>query len=136
MLSFFTEFLASTSNSCFGNLFKCHRRSTSSKHPDKITRNWMRRNDSLASIKIKSSSLCSPCCPSICINQNNMSNSNDNQQEQFNFTLSTYNILAPNLANEHRYLYSNVDNRYLCWNYRKKKILDEIKQLNSDVIID
>jgi len=60
-------------------------------------------------------------------------NNKNIRQEKFNFTLSTYNILAPSLAYEHKYLYSNVDSNYLCWNYRKKKIIDEIRQFNSDI---
>jgi hypothetical protein len=127
MLSFVVAFLA---NSCFGNLFKCHRRSlsvssSSSRLPGKITRSWMRRNDSLVSKTTKSAI-------SSIINAQDMNNNNI-RQEQFNFTLSTYNILAPSLAYEHKYLYSNVDSRYLCWDYRKKKIIDEIKLFNSDV---
>lgn len=51
----------------------------------------------------------------------------------FTFKISTYNLLAPCLLQDNFYLYENIKKMYLSWNYRKKKIWDQIKNLNSDV---
>lgn len=62
-------------------------------------------------------SICSPCLV----------------ERDFKFKLSCYNILAPTLAKDHKYLYQNVPDKYLDWNYRRNKIINEIKNDKHDV---
>jgi mRNA deadenylase 3'-5' endonuclease subunit Ccr4 len=69
----------------------------------------------------------SSCCTS-CVGT-----SFDNDLKQFKFTLSSYNLLAPALAQENNYLYKNVPNDYLDWYYRRAKIYNEVKYFDSDV---
>lgn len=51
-----------------------------------------------------------------------------------NFKIGTYNLLAPNLLEDNIYLYDQIDNLFLDWEYRKKKIMDQIKKFDFDVI--
>jgi mRNA deadenylase 3'-5' endonuclease subunit Ccr4 len=53
--------------------------------------------------------------------------------KEFKFTICTYNLLAQNLLEENSYLYNQIDRRFLQWNYRKTKIYDQLKNLDSDV---
>lgn len=52
---------------------------------------------------------------------------------EFTFKLSTYNLLAPNLLEDNIYLYERINPLYLDWNYRKRKIMEEIESIDSDV---
>lgn len=52
---------------------------------------------------------------------------------EFTFKLSTYNLLAPNLLEDNMYLYERINPLYLDWNYRKRKIMEEIESIDSDV---
>lgn len=54
-------------------------------------------------------------------------------KNRLQFKLCSYNLLAPHLLDDNAYLYRNVHRHYLDWNYRKFKILNEIKRLNADV---
>ena len=58
-----------------------------------------------------------------------------NDLKEFRFELATYNILAPALAEENSYLYTNVPNDFMDWNYRRSKIFDEVKFFDFDVRI-
>lgn len=55
------------------------------------------------------------------------------QNNDFKFKFATYNLLAPNLLEENYYLYNRINPDYLDWNYRKKKIMEQIENLDSDV---
>jgi mRNA deadenylase 3'-5' endonuclease subunit Ccr4 len=51
----------------------------------------------------------------------------------FRFKIVSYNILAQDLLNKNANLYANINQLYLSWDYRKRKIYEELKYLNSDV---
>ena len=51
----------------------------------------------------------------------------------FRFKLVSYNILAQDLLDKNSTLYANINQRYLSWDYRKQKIYEELKYLNSDI---
>jgi mRNA deadenylase 3'-5' endonuclease subunit Ccr4 len=55
--------------------------------------------------------------------------------KEFKFEVCTYNLLAPALAEENNYLYSNVPNDFIDWYYRRSKILEEVKHFDFDVSI-
>jgi mRNA deadenylase 3'-5' endonuclease subunit Ccr4 len=55
--------------------------------------------------------------------------------KDFKFEVCTYNLLAPALAEQYNYLYSNVPNDFINWHYRRSKILEEIKHFDFDVCI-
>ena len=48
-------------------------------------------------------------------------------------TIATYNILADNLMKDNYYLYSQCDEEYLTWDYRRKNLVEEISHLHPDV---
>lgn len=56
-----------------------------------------------------------------------------NKKPNFQFKVSSYNLLAPDLLQDNSYLYSKCKKSYLDWSYRRTKINQQIKNLNSDV---
>lgn len=59
--------------------------------------------------------------------------SNESNRKNFQFKICTYNILAPELVENNKDLYRNLNWRLLDWRNRKIKILNEIKRLSADV---
>lgn len=55
--------------------------------------------------------------------------------KSFDFSLLSYNVLAQELLEKNAFLYDWSDTLVLNWDYRKKLLLDEIKQFNADVSI-
>ncbi len=54
---------------------------------------------------------------------------------KFPFSLASYNLLAPSLAEENSYLYADVHPKYLDWNYRRNQLFQEIQHHNADVSV-
>jgi len=59
--------------------------------------------------------------------------SNIHNQAKMVFRVASYNLLAPQLAEQHYTLYRKGNPTYMDWNYRKKKIRDEITKTHADV---
>ncbi len=59
--------------------------------------------------------------------------SNEARRNNFQFKICTYNILAPDLVENNKDLYKNLNWRVLDWRNRKAKIFNEIKRLSADV---
>ncbi|KAK9875648.1 hypothetical protein WA026_009446 [Henosepilachna vigintioctopunctata] len=57
-----------------------------------------------------------------------------NKDKKFFFTLMSYNVLAQDLVENHRYLYKHHDNDALGWQVRWVNILKEIGDANPDII--
>lgn len=55
--------------------------------------------------------------------------------KSFDFSLLSYNVLAQQLLEKNAFLYDWSDLDVLNWEYRRKVLLDEIKQFNADVSI-
>ena len=49
------------------------------------------------------------------------------------FTVMSYNILAQNLLEDNRYLYTDCDEYILRWKYRKRQLMAELKHHRPDV---
>ncbi len=60
---------------------------------------------------------------------------NTDKIDKMIFRVASYNLLAPLLAAEHYMLYRSGNPTYMDWNYRKKKIREEIINTHSDVIL-
>ncbi|VVC33840.1 Hypothetical protein CINCED_3A002131 [Cinara cedri] len=54
--------------------------------------------------------------------------------KSLDFSLLSYNILAQELLEKNAFLYDWSDLEVLSWEYRRKILLDEIKQFNADII--
>jgi len=64
----------------------------------------------------------------------NSSSDSTEQQNGFQFTIATYNVLAQNLLEDNSYLYSHCENsHYLEWSYRQQQLLAEITYYQPDV---
>ncbi|XP_006028841.2 protein angel homolog 2, partial [Alligator sinensis] len=61
------------------------------------------------------------------IDQNNIEN-------EFDFTVMSYNILSQNLLDDNSHLYKHCRWPVLIWGYRFPNILQEIKELDADVL--
>lgn len=59
---------------------------------------------------------------------------NDSTDRQQEFYLVSYNILAQQLLESNDYLYQHCDPEILSWAYRRKNLLNELKNFNSDVV--
>jgi protein angel len=80
-------------------------------------RKWKTLDSSSVTAASLLKSICSPCLV----------------ERDFKFKLSCYNILAPTYAKDHKYLYQNVSEKYLDWNYRRNKIINEIETNKHDI---
>ena len=56
------------------------------------------------------------------------------KSQKTNVKFCCYNLLAPDLLNNNANLYRHINRNYLDWDYRKQKLMDQFKRLNSDVI--
>ncbi|XP_015369746.1 PREDICTED: protein angel homolog 2 isoform X2 [Diuraphis noxia] len=58
----------------------------------------------------------------------------ESNNKSFNFSLLSYNILAQELLEKNAFLYDWSDVHVLNWDYRRQRLLTEIKQFNADII--
>lgn len=54
-------------------------------------------------------------------------------QDCNSFTVMSYNVLAQQLLENHKYLYRKHDIRALTWEYRSTVLLKEIREADADV---
>lgn len=59
--------------------------------------------------------------------------SSSNLDKEFKFKIFSYNILAQHLLEDNIYLYDQIRDNFLKWNYRKKRLMAQIKRLKADV---
>ncbi|XP_034251336.1 protein angel homolog 2 isoform X2 [Thrips palmi] len=55
-------------------------------------------------------------------------------QDHNSFTVMSYNVLAQQLLEDHKYLYSKHDDRALTWEHRSRILLMEIEERNADIL--
>jgi len=54
----------------------------------------------------------------------------------FEFSVASYNILDPDLLEEHSYIYGHCDERNLRWSYRRQNIMRQLNCNNPDVCVN
>ena len=59
--------------------------------------------------------------------------SEDSSHQLNSFKILSYNVLAQQLLEQHRYLYRKHNQRVLSWDYRSSLLLKEIKEADADV---
>ncbi|XP_064411651.1 protein angel homolog 2 [Latimeria chalumnae] len=56
------------------------------------------------------------------------------EQEEFDFTVMSYNILSQDLLEDNAHLYRHCKRAILQWSYRVSNILQEVQQMNADIL--
>ena len=59
---------------------------------------------------------------------------NPEKRTGLRFKIATYNLLAPDLLANNWELYRRISEAFLDWEYRKRKIYQELKYLSVDIL--
>ena len=67
--------------------------------------------------------------------KSNKSQEDSKESQELHFKIASYNLLAPALVEENYRLYRSNNPTFMDWNYRKRRIIVEVKKINADVNI-